>query len=95
MTEHRCVNCGHSSTLPPPEPPVGTWVRDRFGGLSYHQTSAGWGEPGIMPFGRWAAMWEARGPLVECGPWGADLASEPPAQTTPTTSPTERPGGLA
>lgn len=56
----------------PPEPPVGTWVRDRHGGLSMRQ-EGGWGEPGIMPFGKWEAMWEARGPYVVCGPWGAPL----------------------
>lgn len=56
----------------PPEPPVGTWVRDRHGGLSMRQQD-GWGEPGIMPFGKWEAMWQARGPYEVCGPWGAPL----------------------
>lgn len=56
----------------PPEPPLGTWVRDRFGCLSYHQVPHGWGEPGISPLGEWEAMWKARGPLVECATWGQD-----------------------
>jgi hypothetical protein len=55
-----------------PEPPVGTWMRDRFGGSTQRQAE-GWGQPGMMPFGKWEAMWEARGPYVECGPWGRDL----------------------
>lgn len=58
---------------PVPEPPIGTWVKDRFGGTSKRQADGGWGQPGMMPFGKWDAMWEARGPLVICGPWGADL----------------------
>lgn len=57
----------------PPEPPVGTWVKDRHGGTSYRQSGGGWGEPGIMPLGRWEAMWRARGPLIECGPWGREM----------------------
>lgn len=56
----------------PPEPPVGTWVKDKHGGTSLRYAE-GWGQPGTMPFGRWEAMWEARGPLVECGPWGREL----------------------
>ena len=51
------------------EPPVGTWVRDRFGGVSMRQAE-GWGEPGMEPFGKWEAMWDARGPFTECGRWG-------------------------
>lgn len=69
-----CRQCGTVVPVPctvPSEPPVGTWVRDRFGGLS-RRTAAGWGLPGFMPFGVWSAMWHARGPLVECGPWGRD-----------------------
>lgn len=69
----KCPTCGRDGYPggAPPEPPVGTWVRDRFGGISYRQRE-GWGQPGIMPFGIWEAMWEARGPLIECGPWGND-----------------------
>ncbi|WP_159601450.1 hypothetical protein [Agromyces humi] len=54
------------------EPPVGTWVRDRHDGVTFRQQE-GWGAPGTMPFGRWTDMWDARGPLVECSPWGATL----------------------
>lgn len=72
-----CPTCGAAWTgYPPPEPPVGTWVKDRHGGTSYRQAGGGWGQPGVMPFGRWEAMWEARGPLVACGPWGADLPAD-------------------
>lgn len=73
-----CPNCGthfHFQSCQgavPEEPPVGTWMKDRFGGVTQRQPS-GWGAPGIEPFGRWEAMWAARGPYVECGPWGADL----------------------
>ncbi len=56
------------------EPPVGSWVRDRFGGTSFRQPD-GWGEPGVMPFGRWVGMWDARGPYTLCGPWGAEYQS--------------------
>lgn len=51
------------------EPPVGTWVRDRFGAATMRQPE-GWGQPGVMPFGRWHAMWDARGPYTVCNPWG-------------------------
>lgn len=65
----------------PPEPPDGTWVKDRHGGV-HHRKGDGWGQPGCYYFGRWAAMWEARGPLVECGPWGDAL----PAGVTITST---------
>lgn len=78
-----CPNCGHAfhpkaCTPCPPEPPVGTWMKDRFGGVTQRQKD-GWGAPGVMPFGRWEGMWDARGPYVECGPWGAELPAEVPA----------------
>lgn len=57
----------------PAEPPVGTWVRDRFGGVSHRGKGGGWGEPGLLYLAKWEPMWEARGPLVECGPWGRAL----------------------
>lgn len=56
------------------EPPVGTWVRDKFGATSCRQSGGGWGQPGIVPLGRWEAMWEARGPYELCGPWGRALS---------------------
>jgi len=76
-----CPACGHAfhpkACLPvPAEPPVGTWMRDRFGGVTRRHASGGWAPPGCEPFGRWDAMWEARGPYVECGPWGAELTEE-------------------
>lgn len=75
MSEHAtaCPNCGQRVSIPPPEPPVGTWMRDKHGGLSLRYAE-GWGLPGFMPFGKWEAMWASRGPYVECGPWGEPLA---------------------
>lgn len=67
----------------PPEPPVGTWMRDKYGALSLRQGD-GWGLPGFWPFGKWEAMWEARGPYVECEPWGR---SSIPVMTTPSGPP--------
>lgn len=74
---------GDVCTLPiPPEPPLGTWVKDRYGGYSQRRIDAdgrdGWGEPGFYSGGVWSAMWKARGPLVECGPWGASLTDGNP-----------------
>lgn len=67
-----CPRCGYSE--PPPEPPLGTWVRDRHGGVAQRRIDEdgrdGWGQPGTLSGGVWARFWEARGPLVECGPWG-------------------------
>jgi hypothetical protein len=73
MSEHRCSNCGHVDSTPPPEPPEGTWIKDRHGATAMHHKGGGWAPPGFYPFGQWEAMWNARGPLVECGPWGQDL----------------------
>lgn len=69
-----CDKCGQHVLAEhvPPEPPVGTWMKDRYGAVTYHQTG-GWAQPGFMPLGVWPKMWEARGPYVECGPWGAPL----------------------
>lgn len=55
----------------PPEPPVGTWVMDRWGAVHYHK-KGGWSPAptGFDNFGVWEAMWKGRGPLVECSPWG-------------------------
>jgi hypothetical protein len=69
----KCPRCGYQGGEIPPEPPFGTWVRDRHGGTHKHFTHdglAGWGVPGCLPLGVWERMWEARGPLVVCGPWG-------------------------
>ena len=67
----RCDVCNHL-LVTPEEPPVGTWMRDRHGALTYRQPD-GWGLPGFYPGGKWEAMWHARGPYVECGPWGRPL----------------------
>ena len=69
-----CTKCGQSITVPP-EPPVGTWVKDRHGAVSMRQRE-GWSMPGYHPFGRWESMWIARGPLEVCGPWGVELTEE-------------------
>jgi hypothetical protein len=72
-----CPTCGaERSQAAPPEPPIGTWVKDRHGAVSLRHTVGdvtGWAPRGAMPYARWEAMWEARGPLTVCGPWGADL----------------------
>lgn len=74
---HRFLHFGtYEPSAPPPEPDQGTWTIDRWGGVSQLR-GEGWGEPGIMPFGKWEVMWEARGPLLECGPWGAPLERDP------------------
>lgn len=63
----------------PAEPPVGTWVRDRFGATHVRIKDAdrriGWAcsPTGYYAFGKWEAMWEGRGPLVECAPWGREV----------------------
>lgn len=74
-----CPCCGYEYPDPyrepepaaPPEPPVGTWVKDRHGAVHYRKED-GWAPAptGFYAFGKWTAMWASRGPLVECGPWG-------------------------
>jgi hypothetical protein len=83
MSEHRCPNCGYASVdlaAIPPEPPIGTWVKDRHGAVSQRHKDAegrvGWSPPGCYAFGKWEAKWAARGPLTVCGPWGAALPEE-------------------
>lgn len=51
----------------PPEPPIGTYVRDRFGGVTKRHRNGLWAPPGCAPTARWDAMWAARGPLELCG----------------------------
>jgi hypothetical protein len=73
-----CPTCGQPVPLAqaPPEPPLGTWVRDAKGGVSVRIIDAdgndGWAAAptGFYAFAKWPSMWEARGPLVVCGPWG-------------------------
>ena len=69
-----CPNCGFEPS-PSPEPPLGTWVRDQHGGVFQRRFDAdgndGWGLPGFASSGVWEEHWEAHGPLIECGPWGA------------------------
>jgi hypothetical protein len=73
--------CSVHRVIPPApaEPEVGTWVKDRFGAVHY-RNQEGWAASptGFHGFGKWEAMWEARGPLVECGPWGASLTDGNP-----------------
>lgn len=61
----RCPTCGSERTDIPPEPPVGTIVRDRDGAL-HRRYDEGWGWPygGCYPMGKWIPIWERRGPLV-------------------------------
>lgn len=80
MSWHQtCPHCGGDLTVPPPEPPPGSWVKDRFGGTAQRHPKddptqhGSWSQPGFMYLANWSAMWQARGPLTPCGPWGADL----------------------
>ena len=68
-----CPTCGQTLPGAPPEPPVGTWVRDKHGAVSVRNRD-GWAPApsGFFGTGRWEAMWQARGPLVECAPWGRE-----------------------
>lgn len=75
-----CPNCGYHVDLTPapPEPPRGTWVKDRYGGTHVRIVDItgrdGWAPApsAFYAFGNWNAMWEARGPLEVCGPWGSE-----------------------
>jgi hypothetical protein len=81
MSDERCPRCGYERPAPcPPEPPIGTWVKDRHGASFMRINDRGWGAgPNGYPGAQWSSMWEARGPLVECGPWGAEpMAVESP-----------------
>lgn len=74
-----CPHCGahiahNCPGAVPPEPPIGTWMRDRHGGLTVRQKD-GWAPPGFLPCGKWSAMWAARGPYEECGEWGRELVA--------------------
>ena len=71
---------GYTITGPstPPEPPIGTWVKDRHGAAMLRHVDSdgndGWAPaPNFMALANWKAMWERRGPLVECGPYGREL----------------------
>lgn len=65
-----CTFHRDNPTQAPAEPPVGTWVKDRFGSVHVRR-EAGWApSPQGYPGARWEPMWEARGPLTECTPWG-------------------------
>lgn len=75
----------HRAQAPAPEEPaLGTWVKDRFGGTHVRTKDSdgniGWAcaPTSFYVFGKWEAMWEARGPLEECGPWGASLTDGNP-----------------
>lgn len=74
----KCPTCGAQMSHPPTEPPIGTWVKDRHGAVAVRTIDSegrdGWAPApsGFYAFGRWTSMWDARGPLVECGPWGEE-----------------------
>lgn len=72
------MTCDCKRVPAPPEPPVGTWVKDRFGATSV-RIKDGWAASptGFYGGGIWECMWEARGPLEVCGPWGAQLVTNP------------------
>lgn len=75
----KCPTCGHDNYpgQVPPEPPIGTWVKDRFGATIMRHPDGGWAPPGCMPLAVWDKMWNARGPLVICGPYGEELDDNP------------------
>ena len=53
------------------EPPPDSWVQDRHGATHHRNPKGdGWGCPGFYYHGVWKMMWDARGPLTLCGPWG-------------------------
>lgn len=70
-----------TETVCPSEPPIGTWVKDKYGAASV-RCADGWAPApsGFFACGRWEAMWEARGPLVECEPWGKQTPEEKVAE---------------
>lgn len=57
------------------QPLIGSWVKDRFGAAHYRCDNGNWAAAptGFYAFGKWESMWKARGPLVECGPYGREL----------------------
>jgi hypothetical protein len=66
MIDH-CPRCGYDLTqiVPvPPEPPVGTIVKDRHGVLISRYPNGHWGESGMVPMALWEPMWQAHGPLI-------------------------------
>lgn len=76
-----CPTCGafQPDGVIPPEPPFGTWVKDRYGAASLRFIDSdgrdGWAPGrGFYAGGKWKAMWAARGPLVECGPYGKETS---------------------
>jgi hypothetical protein len=74
-----CPNCGFAPT-PPPEPSLGTWMRDQHGEvLAPHRCrrERRLGDAGLLLRRVWDAHWAAHGPLIECGPWGAPRARLP------------------
>ncbi len=73
-----CPTCGKPGYpgVCPPEPPIGTWVRDKYGATGMRHKNGRWAPKGFVPGGIWEAWWHRAGPLVECGPWGRDLNAE-------------------
>lgn len=69
-----CPTCGNPQYPgpTPPEPRIGTYIRDRFGGVALRHKNGNWAPSGCMPLALWDPMWAARGPLVECQANGDD-----------------------
>ncbi len=67
-----CPYCGNNVShiaYTPPEPPLGTWIEDKYGAKAVRIIDSdghdGWAphESGFYACARWENMWEARGPL--------------------------------
>ena len=75
-----CPVCKQKTLFVPPEPPLGTWVKDRFGCTAVRMFDCdgreGWSQPGFYALASWPSFWKARGPLKECGPWGDRVVEE-------------------
>jgi hypothetical protein len=61
----KCPKCGYTDPqYIPPEPPVGTRVRDKTGALVRRYSNGLWAQPGCVPLAQWEPMWQAWGPLT-------------------------------
>jgi hypothetical protein len=65
MSHKRCPNCGFDLVVQvPPQPPIGTTVRDKTGALITRAKDGHWGESGMVPLASWEPLYRKWGPLV-------------------------------